>query len=215
VIEIAARTANEFFDTHPRAPTFSLCINDSGVFCHCANCSALDSPYRTAHWWPVCSDSYFHFVQKVAGKVAEKHPDKFLGCYAYWVVELPPRRIKRLPDNVVVALTQETSQHFDPKYKKADWDLWLRWSKTAKHLAKYDYYNLGWLTPRYFPTLAAEDIKWISEHGAIGMYCEAYPYWSNVAPQLYMATRLLWNPAEDEQATVNEFNDKLFGFDVE
>jgi len=211
VIEIAARAAIEFFDKKPNATTFSLCVNDDGDFCRCRNCRALDSPYRKSHGWTIFSDSYFHFVEKVAEKVYLKYPDKFLGCYAYWAVELPPRKIERLPDNVVIALTQETSQHYDRNYKKADRDLWQQWTKVAKHLAKYDYYGLGWITPRYFPTLAAEDIEWIGEHGAVGMYCEVYPYWSNVAPQLYLGTRLLWNFNEDPRAILEGFYQQLFG----
>lgn len=212
LVGIAAKAADDFFKKNPATTTFSLCINDSNQFCHCPGCAAMDEPMRKSKGgWDTYSDSYFSFVSKVAKIVKETNPGRYLGCYAYWGVELLPRNIEKLPDNVVVALTQDTSQQFDPNYKKADRDLWLAWSKVAAHLTKYDYYGLGWLTPRFFPHLAAADIKFIRDHSAAGFYCEIYPNWSVTAPQLYMATRLLWDASQDADAILDEYCASLFG----
>ena len=212
VIRIAANAADEFFKKNPAATTFSLCINDGPQFCQCPNCAALDQPERKSKsGWVIHSDSYFHFVREVAKLVAKTNPGKYLGCYAYWRVELPPRNGEKLPDNVVIALTQDTSQHFDPDYRQADHDLWLAWSKIAARLGKYDYYGLGWLTPRCFPHLAADDIKFIRANQAVGFYCEVYPNWSVTAPQLYMASRLVWDSSLDPDALLDDYFSSLFG----
>lgn len=212
VVRIAAKAAADFFEKNPSATTFSLCVNDNTLFCRCPNCSRLDEPMRKSKsGWDIHSDSYFRFVEQVARIVARTNPGKYLGCYAYWSVELPPRIINALPENVVIALTQDTSQHFDPDYKAADRDLWLEWSKVAARLGKYDYYGLGWLTPRCFPRLAADDLKFIRANGAAGFYCEVYPNWSVTSPQLYMATRLLWDSTLDADALLNEYYSTLFG----
>lgn len=212
VIRIAAESAGEFFSENPTATTFSLCINDGTNFCECPDCQALDQPMRKANGgWNTYSDSYFHFVTEVAKIVAKTDPGKHLGCYAYWGVEPTPRKIEKLPENVVIALTQDTSQHFDPAYKQADRDLWLAWSKASRHLGKYDYYGLGWLTPRYFPHLAADDIRFIKANSAVGFYCEVYPNWSVTAPQLYVAGRMLWDSTLDPDALLDEYFTSLYG----
>lgn len=212
VIRIAAEAADAYFKKVRTATTFSLCINDGMNFCECPDCQALDQPMRKANGgWNTYSDSYFHFVSEVAKLVQKTNPGKYLGCYAYWGVEPMPRKIEKLPDNVVIALTQDTSQHFDPAYKQADRDLWIAWSKVATHLSKYDYYGLGWLTPRYFPRLAGEDIRFIHANSAVGFYCEVYPNWSVTAPQLYMATRLLWDADQDWPKLLDEYYTSLFG----
>lgn len=212
VIRIAAEAADDYFKKNPQATTFSLCINDNARFCQCPDCAALDQPTRKSNGgWDTYSDSYFHFVREVAGIVKKTNPGRYLGCYAYWGVEPLPRDPEPLPDNVVIALTQDTSQHFDPDYRAADRKLWLDWSRYAAHVGKYDYYGLGWLTPRYFPHLAGSDIQFISVNSAAGFYCEVYPNWSVTAPQLYMASRLLWDSSIDPDALLNEYYAALFG----
>ncbi|MGQ9455419.1 MAG: DUF4838 domain-containing protein [Armatimonadota bacterium] len=212
VIRIAVEAANEFFRQNPDRTTFSLGINDSDVFCECPGCTALDQPERRSpHGWVVHSDSYFYFVNEVAKRIKQIHPDKYLGCFAYWGVELPPRSIEKLPDNVVIALTQDTSQHFDHVYKRTDRELWQAWSRVASHLGKYDYYGLGWLTPRYFPHLAADDLKFIHNNSAVGLYCEVYPNWSVTAPQLYVTARLLWDCSLDVDKLLDEYFESLYG----
>ncbi|MGC8862464.1 MAG: DUF4838 domain-containing protein, partial [Armatimonadota bacterium] len=212
VIRIAADAAKEFFAKNPDRTTFSLGVNDGPLFCRCPNCAALDQPQRKSKGSDaVYSDSYFYFVTEVAKIVARSNPDRYLGCYAYRGVELPPRRIPRLPDNVTIALTQDTSQHFDPDYKQTDRDLWLAWRSTAAHVGRYDYYGLGWFTPRYFVRLAADDIKFIHANSAAGFYCEVYPNWSVTAPQLYVASRLLWDSSLDTDTLLDEYFNSLFG----
>lgn len=212
VIRLAAQAADEFFRKNPQATTFSLCINDNALFCRCPECAKLDEPIRKSNGgWDTYSDSYFYFVREVAKIVQKTNPGKYLGCYAYWGVEPLPRDDSPLPENVVIALTQDTSQHFDPDYRAADRKLWMDWSKICAHLGKYDYYGLGWLTPRYFPRLAASDIQFISQNSAAGFYCEVYPNWSVTSPQLYMATRLLWDASLDADALLDEYFTSLYG----
>lgn len=220
LVEITLEAARQLFEDSPERTTFSLGTNDNPYFCRCPDCAELDSPKRTSkagntnvrEGWTIHSESYYRFVARVAEKLAETHPDKFVGCYAYWNVELPPRNIEKLPPNVVIAHTQETSQHFDPEYKAADRELWLAWNKVATHLGKYDYYGLGgWITPRYFPTLAADDIKFIHANGAIGFYTSInLPYYM-MAPKIYMTAQLLWKADQDAKEILNSYFTNLYG----
>lgn len=212
VIALTAKAADEFFKNRPDATTFSICINDGMGFCQCPTCSALDQPLRKSKGGAdIHSDSYFHFVEQVALLVQKTNPGKSLGCFAYWGVELTPRRISKLPDNVSITLTQDTSQQFDPDYKRADRGLWTAWSKVTKHLGKYDYYGLGWLTPRYFPHIAADDLRFVRNNSGAGLYCEAYPNWSVTAPQIYLATRIAWDTSLDPDKVLDEYFTMLYG----
>jgi len=51
-----------------------------------------------------------------------------VSAYAYWTTEVPP--------NVVVYLTQDSSQYFDPKYERRDRQILKMWAKKAHHLAQ-------------------------------------------------------------------------------
>jgi len=211
VIRITAEAARAFFDSNPQRTTFSLCTNDNMDYCTCKKCSALDAPARTWRNEPVHSDSYWHYVSEVAKEVAKTHPDRYLGCYAYWGTDSIPRKIRRLPDNVSIAHTQDTSQHFDPAYRRIDRDILRRWAKVAAHVSKYDYYGLGWLTPRCFPSLVAGDLRFCHRLGLAGFYCEAYPYWAITGPMVWLGAQLMWNAKTDWRALMDEFMRAAFG----
>jgi hypothetical protein len=211
VIQITVETARAFFDSHPERTTFSLCANDNLDYCTCKSCSALDSPPRVWRNEPVHSDSYFYYVCQVAGEVAKSHPDRYLGCYAYWGTDSIPRKIRRLPGNVAIMLTQDTSQHFDPSYRRRDRAFLMRWTRFARHVGKYDYYSLGWLTPRYFPALAADDLRFCNERGVVGMYSEGYPYWAITGPMVWLGAQLMWDAKANPRAALDEFMRLAFG----
>lgn len=211
VIRISAEAAAAYFDANPDALQFALGTNDNSLCCQCANCLAMDTPVRMHRDMRQHSESYFSYVEQVAQRVAKTHPGKFIGCLAYWTSELPPRNIERLPDNVLVMLTQDTSQHHDPEYRDLDRAIYREWTGKVKHLGKYDYYGLGWFTPRYFPHLAAEDLKFVHAQGVVGQYCEIYPLWSNTAPHLYMAAQMTWDTSLDADALLDEYFSGVFG----
>ena len=211
VISTTIEAIRDFFTRNPTASQYSVSINDNNDMCACADCRALDEPYATFRGVEMHSDSYFHFVSEVAKEILKSHPDKTIGCYAYWGVELPPRRIKRLPSNVVVQLTQDSSQHIDPAYKAKDRELFLKWGKVADRLIQYDYYNLGWLTPRYYPHTIAENMKFIHANKSVGTFAEIYPYWAIQDPQLILASELAWDIDRDPDAILAEYFAALYG----
>ncbi len=203
VAEIAISKLREHFDANPDSSAFSLSVNDNMDFCQCDDCASFG--VRRFRGRPIYSNAYFHFVNRVAREILETHPDKFIGALAYWGVELPPQQIKALPSNVIIFLTQDTSQHHDSQYREEDRGILQEWTRKCNHLVKYDYYGLGWLAPRYFPGLSSEDLVFLRDSGGIGFYSEAYPFWPNIAPQIYMAAQLMWNVRRDPRELLDEF----------
>ncbi len=211
VIRLTVEAARRFFYEHPERDTFSLCVNDNPRYCECESCSALDKPYRNLPVGRQYSESYYDYVSKVGEAVAKAHPERFLGVYAYWNVEQPPRNRKGLPDNVVVALTLDILQHYDPAYRDKDRALIRAWGSYAKYLHTYVYYGLGWYTPRMSPRLVAEDLRFEAQNGVRAIYCESYPFWGWCGPMHYVAARLQWDVNADVDRILEKFHQDCFG----
>jgi len=210
VIKLTIEAARDFFDKHPHNNTFSLCGNDNVKYCECENCAAMDKPYRKPAIGKQYSESYYNYVSKVAAAIAESHPDRYLGLYAYWNVEQPPRDREKLPDNVIAALTLDILQHYNPAYKKKDYKLLKVWDKYVDRLHVYVYYGLGLYTPRTSPMLAAEHIRFAEKNGVRAIYCEAYPFWAWCGPMNYVSARLQWDVNEDVEQILTEFHQDCF-----
>ncbi len=210
VVDITIQAARDHFDRTPDAHGFSLGMNDNVDFCQCDNCRALDVPGLVFRNRPVYSDRWFTYVNAVARALQESHPGKFVGCLAYLNVESPPERIDRLEPNVAIYLTQDTGQHLDPEYRDKDREFIRTWTKQCDHVCKYDYYGLGWVLPRYFPHLLAEDIKCQHGAGVKGFYAESYPHWPGFGPQIWLASKLWWDSSQDTEELLSEFFERLF-----
>lgn len=211
VIQIAVDKINKFFDDHPQASTHSLCINDNNDWCECENCKALDADVPEWRGRRIFSDRYYTYANAVARGVAAKHPDKFIGVFAYAGVEPPPVNIERLEPNVYVGITQDCAQHFDSAYRSTDYDFITKWQKKAAHVGKYDYYGLGAIIPRYYPHLIARDLKHSKQVGLQGFHSEAFPLWAEFGPQTYVAARMLYAPSLDCDALLRDFFKSLYG----
>ncbi len=202
---IAIETVNTYLDAHPECHTYPFSINDNNTWCECPLCRAQDVERPVYRGRKIYSDRWFTFVNAVAKGVRAKHPDKFLGCFAYAGVELPPLKIERMEPNVFVDLTQDTAQYFDPAYRKVDYDLIRAWQAKCTRVGKYDYYGLGALAPRYFPHLLAQDLKAVHKMGVRAFHSEVYPYWATMGPLLYVAGRTLWDVNQDPDRLLDEF----------
>jgi hypothetical protein len=86
-----------------------------------------------------------------------------------------------------------------------------RWQRAAAHVGKYDYYGLGWMTPRYYPHLIADDLHFCHDQGVVGMYCESYPYWAMTGPMVYLGARTMWDADQDGDAVLDEYLKLAFG----
>lgn len=210
VVRLTIEAARRWFAEHPRSNFFSVGMNDSAAFCECSACRALDLPGAEFRGRKMISDRYFTFVKQVADAVAKTHPDKYISCIAYSVVEEPPRKV-RIPKNVAVIITQDVAQWHDPEYKAKDMEFATAWSKAAGAFGTYDYTGLTWIMPRVYPHAMAESLRFYDRIGAVAVTNEAFPTWWYAAPQMYLRARLMWNPKQDADGVLNEFYTGFFG----
>ncbi len=211
--EVIARTVEygrQWFADHPEANFLSVGMNDSGAFCECDSCTALDIPGETFRGQRMLSDRYFTFVKAVADGLREEFPGKYVSAIAYWVVESPPKRVE-LPANVMVVITQDVAQWHDPNYRQADMDFARAWADAPGEFGTYDYTGLGWLMPRVYPHAMAESLRFYDEVGAVAATNEAWPTWWYAGPQMYLRAKLMWDPTRDCDTVLNEFYSGFFG----
>ncbi len=210
VVRLTIEAGRRWFAEHPEANFFSVGMNDSGEFCQCDRCTALDIPGATFRGRPMLSDRYFTFVRQVAEGIAETHPDRYVSCIAYSKVEAPPVNVE-LPDNVLVVITQDVGQWHDPAYRRADQEFARAWAGAAGAFGTYDYTGLTWTMPRVYPHLMADSLRFYDEIGAVAVTNEAFPTWWYAGPQMYLRAKLMWDPRQDADAVLGEFYDGFFG----
>jgi len=213
VLQMTLDWGRDFFRKNPEHwAWFSLGINDSGGWCGCDRCNALEPsrPYFRGH--PNMTDRYFKFVKQVADVMLEEFPDRKIGLIAYNSVVVPPTTIEKLPPNVVVLVTRDSFQYHDPKYLAVDLEADKRWLEvTNGNLYRYDYYSFEWLVPRYYPHRLAEDIRRMRDIGVKGIFADDGPLWPTVGPSYYVVGKLWWDPDRNVDELIDEFHTTLFG----
>jgi len=210
VTRLSIEAAREWFDARPRTNFFSVGMNDSAQFCKCDRCTSLDIPGETFRSRSMISDRYFTYVRDVANAVLKTHPDRYITCIAYSVVESPPKRVK-LPRNVGVVITQDVAQWHDPEYRKTDKEFAAAWARAAGAFGTYDYTGLTWMMPRVYPHAMADSLRFYDSIGAVAVTNEAFPTWWYAAPQMYLRAKLMWDPKLDTDALLDEFYTGFFG----
>lgn len=212
--EEIARQAVAYFDTHPGEETFSLANGDGAGWCECAACRAADGADADRTWGRYSgrySRRLFAFFNRVAERVAQKHPDKKLGCLAYLDYVAPPSGLTLHP-MLLPYVCSSRDGYYDPAFKRVDQANLEGWGALSRQFGVYEYFQgSGFLVPHIYTRLLAGALRHAQAHGAVGFMAETYPNWGLDAPKIHAAARLLWNVNEDPDALLTEYCDKLFG----
>ena len=202
--------AVKHFEQHPDSDGVSLGMDDIVHMCGCAACCAMDaSPGdHTRHRF---SDRHYKFVNLMARKIAERCPGKHVGTLIYHIAHEPPKTVDRLEPNVFGYLTQSAPEWFRPGRKRRDVALTREWAKRCSQLYRYDYWGLGFLTPRYCPHNVADAMKIDKSLGLRGIYIEVYTCWPNTAPMIWAGSKLFWKTGLDIDALLDEFVNEMYG----
>lgn len=153
--------ARLMFD-HYDAPIVSVMPHDGFTQCQCDDCrgqATLDRDPSGFH-----SDYVWKFVVRVANEVAKTHPDRKIFCGAYSSYRLPPLSIDKLPDNVLVQITNgRPIREIDDETHARAADLRRQWQeKTNNPLSltlNYPFTNRGEYRPSYFPHIIARGLR--------------------------------------------------------
>lgn len=211
VAEYAAVQAAAAFAQDPARASFSLGINDSLRFDQSPATQALIAPLRYFRGMPDHSALVFSFMNRAAERLAQSHPDRYLGGLAYfWCEDTPPFPVH---PQVLPYVTTDRSQYYDPAYRDADFALMSRWQNSgARAFGLWEYaYGQGFLIPRSPQTALAAGIREGWHRGARGYFAELGAHAGFDVFKNWMIARLLWEPERPWTELADDFFPGYYG----
>lgn len=205
---------------HYGLPVVSVMPHDGFRHCQCEKCK----PQATLERGPqgLASDYVWGFVVRVANELKKTHPKKKVFCGAYSTYRLPPLKIKKLPDNVLVQITNgRPIRELDDALHEETAALRKLWrSRTDNPLSLTLNYtpftNRGAYRPQYWPHVAARGMKashgdawredvWLSSDKG-GLH---HPGVAHLNP--WVISRMWWDPGQDIDALLDEYYRLFYG----
>ncbi len=218
-----ARRAGILMDRE-KVSMVSIWPTDAAPHCDCVDCQKrLITPDKRyfaedqseSEWSAVVFDHY----RKVAERVAQTHPDKFILGGIYYKHEVPYPEMKPLPCNFLGHMAPVRiaygPQRLVASYNQAWHNLLEDWQPLCPNMVYYgcDFWMRdysGAPMPPYlglmrdtFSTLHRLGYKGASFYGTLG--------YGRGALLNYMLAKLLWDPARDPEDVFNEFCDAAYG----
>ena len=223
-------TVLRHFDENPHHAAFALNAEDEPCFwCECGPCRALDPDSGREPWkalddgWPELSmtDRALSFVNEVAARVAEVHPDKLIEMYAYGATRKPPAR-ERVHPNVEIKYTYWPGSNpfgqslLDGATEAGNLvvETLDGWQKAgAKHFGLYDYGNYQHPDVPWFwfqhsaDTLRTMHDRWGFRH-ALGETCHTF---AQSAVMYNLRAELMWDTRAEWETIVTQVCHDLYG----
>jgi hypothetical protein len=216
VLKIAIANVEKWIADDPDATIFSVSQNDTGNWCTCPDCEAIQKKYGGV------TGEYIWFVNQVAAAIAKDHPNVLIDTLAYQFTEAPPKNIKPLP-NVRVRLCPiacEDAHPYDQSTYPANVALMQRlkeWSLLTDNLYIWHYstdfghYLMPFADFDQFPAT----LRIYKNNGVKGVFLEG-DYapgggGSDAELRSYVLARLLWNVNDNARARVVEWMNGVYG----
>ena len=210
--------------------TFDIGFQDSGGWCWCAPCKAMDEPgqrkgtypvtwQEDGKWvekkvkYPALSDRYVRYWNQIAEAVCAEFPQKLIGGLIYGAVGPAPVHARVHPNLVVPYTGASSLRANDPlPWVKKELERWfdagLRNFYWRPNLMYFDYFAL----PFYYAEEGGELIKYMVQNGARGFDFDTWGnHFATDGVNIFVILRLMWDPDQDVNALVKEYCDKGFG----
>ena len=188
--------------TRGKQTVINVCENDSGGYCRCNKCKALDVPRKGEKFGTVMTDRYIHFANKVQRLARKKVPNAQTVMYAYSVYRFPPRKVK-VDDGVILGFVPKlfTSYNKLEEYYKS----WHRAGARNLFLRPNDMHiDLG--LPMGFEKKMFDNFKICLKYGAFGTdYDSLHNYWPTSGIANYIIARAVAEPEKLFEFWENEY----------
>ena len=219
-------------ENNPNQKVFNGASNDgyNAGICICEDCRAWDEPdaeQRTYHWegmgsqYPAMSDRYVRFANRLARKLKERYPDK-----EYYVMTMAyghsrPAPIEAVPDDNVIIASVTGFWRFDmpeggSPNNTTHGEQFSGWANVANQMIWRPNTGspVGWRhgLPDVPLNQMAENFKYITERGTVGIYVDSvWEHWGTQGPLYYMMAQLAWDPSKDHRAILDDYYRRGFG----
>ncbi|MFN2351028.1 MAG: DUF4838 domain-containing protein [Kiritimatiellia bacterium] len=217
----------------PARRVFNASANDSWAsgFCVCDNCRAWDHPDaepRNYSWqglskqYVAMSDRQVTFANHLARLLKERYPDREYYVLTAAYGNSRPAPVAAVPDdNVIVssvALFMLRTGMLDrgSTWRTSNQDQFAGWGQVTSNIVWRPNTGspAGWQQgrPDVPVTQTGKDIKFVAEHGCIGIYIDTvWEHWATHAPLYYLMGQLVWNPDRDPKEIMADYYRRGFG----
>jgi hypothetical protein len=225
LIAQAARDALRELDADPLLSMASLTPNDGGASAWDLDAGArlldpVDAPpitlpirlggLKVTLPYVSMTDRMVTFYNGVAEEVQRLRPGTVLGASAYSAYRTPPLRVVPHPQ---LAFTFVGLVYFDESTRQRDRRSWDGWAAAGNALMlRPNALHSGHGLPGVFVTKLGEDLRHGYETMMFGAdFDSIIHHWSTQGLNYYVLAKLLWNPAADVPALVDDYCCAGFG----
>ena len=231
VAEVIAGRIAAFFEGNYEFDRVGLWPNDGYGWCECEDCQAQEargdgrprpsSPSALYPDQPRRTDTYIRFVNEVARRLDEMHPEKRLSALAYVnYVEPPTVPVARNVDVCFAPMNRCFKHPFqgDPDCTRANAryaEFFAGWREAVRgELYLFEYTMLIDMcsVPFRLTDMYPPNWSWLGEHGCDGFVMEYKPEeWGTYGLNGYLLGRYAWEPDLDLPAFLREHYADLYG----
>lgn len=200
----------------------SISPTDGRGYCQCPACKAQDDPkiIEPSSGTVAVSNRYADFFDDIGRRVAKECPEAILSFYVYAdYTQVPRLGDRQLSPNLVamIAPIRYCRLHAlgDPNCPSRHQQLELidGWGKLASRLGYYNYmYNLADATlPMFKFTPCKVEFPYLADKGLTYMTIEILSNWYIYGPQIYLSTRMAYDPKLNADAVMEDYFTKFYG----
>lgn len=180
--------------------------------CQCAKCIAIEKEEGSP------SGPLLRFVNAVADAVKDEYPRAAIDTLAYQYTQKPPRLTKPRP-NVIIRLCDincSFAQTLDHERNRAFAEDLRGWAAICQRIYIWDYItNFGhYLLPWPNLRVLGPNVRFFAKHGVKGVFeqgASSSPGAEFAELRAWVLAKLLWNPALDDRALIQQFVDGYYG----
>lgn len=199
---------------------YDISANDAGDGrCYCDHCKAVAERYGAY------SGLLLEVINHIAEDIAEDYPEIIIQTFAYKYTMEPPTGI-RPRDNVLIRMAfltsdmpsdgQEKLRPFEDPVNAAHRRRIEGWSAIADRLGFWTYWEMFQASrtwPRSLVGCLGPDLRFLHRHGVQMYFTEARPtsFYNFVNLTIYLGSKLLVNPEQDDRELVEEFMRLYYG----
>jgi uncharacterized protein DUF4838 len=215
VVDLAANRVQKWLTEHPGVSIASVSQNDGAGWCECDPCQRVVRNEGGA-----VSGALLRFVNRIAQRVAQSHPEKMIDTLAYQRTADPPAAVRPGP-NVQIRLCPidacQAHSYTTCVYNRNFKEQLSQWARIAPKLWLWQYsINFAhFLLPFPNEEELISDIPRFRRAGVSGIFVEGAVSegggGENAELRSYLAARLLWNPEVDVHAEIRGFFNAVYG----